>query len=74
MDNIATWPYVKLELKSLRKESIFLYSKRHNLQFFLTYRGVTSSGVAISRVTLHDRAEIFVKKTTIYKSNMTQHS
>ena len=31
-----------------------------------------SLGVAIFKVTLRDRAEVFVKKTTIYKNSMTQ--
>ena len=49
-------------LNILRKESIFLYSKR---KIFFRRIGVfTSLGVAIFRVTLRDRAQIFLKKIT----------
>ena len=41
-------------LKILGKESIFLYSKRHNVQFFSAYRGVYLFSGAIFRVTLRD--------------------
>ena len=53
-------------LKTLRKESIFLHSKRH---FFSTYRGVYFFSVANFRVTLRDRAHIFLKKATIYEND-----
>ena len=49
----------------LLKESILLYSKIHNLQFFLPIGVFTSLGVAFFRVTLLDHAQIFVKRATI---------
>ena len=54
-------------LNILRKESIFLYSKRKN--FFRRIGVFTSLGVAIFRVTLRDRAQIFLKKATIYEND-----
>ena len=54
-------------LNILRKESIFLYSKRKN--FFRRIGVFTSLGVAIFRVTLRDRAQIFLKKATIYAND-----
>ena len=54
-------------LNILRKESIFLYSKRKN--FFRRIGVFTSLGVAIFRVTLRDRAQIFLKKVTIYEND-----
>ena len=60
-------------LKILKKESTFLHSRRHKLQFFFWFIGVfTFLGVAIFRVTLHDPAQIFVKKATIYENGMYQ--
>ena len=56
-------------LKLLREEPIFLYLKR---QIFSTYRGSYFLGVAIVRVSLNDRAQIFVKKATVYENDMTQ--
>ena len=54
-------------LQILRKESIFIYSKRKT---FIPRIGVfTSVAVAIFRVTLRDRAQIFLKKVTIYKND-----
>ena len=52
-------------LKTLRKESIFLYQNRHNLQFFRPIGVFTSLGVAIFRVTLRDRAEAFVRRCSV---------
>ena len=54
-------------LNILRKESIFLYSKRK--KFFRRIGVFTSLGVAIFRVTLRDRAQIFLKKATIYEND-----
>ena len=61
-------------VKKLRKEFIFVYSKRHNLQRDTSFRGVyfLRLGMAIFRVILRDSAQILVKKTTIYKHDMTQ--
>ena len=62
-------------LTSLRKEYIFVNSKGHSLPFCLTYRGVLlliRLGVAIFRVTLCDRTQIFVKKTIIYENDVTK--
>ena len=54
-------------LQILRKESIFLYSKR---KIFIRPIGMlTSLGVAIFRVTLRDRAQIFLKKATVRKND-----
>ena len=53
-------------LKTLRKENIFLYSNRQ-----LFFDLFSSLGVAIFRVTLRDRAQIFLKKATIYENDMT---
>ena len=54
-------------LNILRKESILLYSKRKN--FFQRIGVFTSLGVAIFWVTLRDRAQIFLKKATIYEND-----
>ena len=69
-------------LKNLRKESIFLYLKRHTFSDLFTLLSVaifrvtsdlfTLLSVAIFRVTLLDRAQIFAEKATIYKNDMTQ--
>ena len=60
-------------LKLLGKEYIFLYWKRLKPQSFFRPIGVfTSLGVAIFRVTLCGRAQIFAKKATIYKNDMNQ--
>ena len=40
--------------------------------FFRPIRVFTSLGVVTFRVTLRDRAHIFVKKTTIYENDMSQ--
>ena len=54
-------------LNLLRKESIFLYSKR---PFFYRLIGVfTALGVTIFRITLRDRAQIFLKKAKIYEKD-----
>ena len=54
-------------LQILRKESLFLYSKR---KIFIRPIGMpTSLGVAIFRVTLRDRAQIFLKKAAIYEND-----
>ena len=54
-------------LHILRKESIFLYSKR---KIFIRRVGVfTSLGVAIFRVTLRDHTQIFLKKAIIYEND-----
>ena len=53
-------------LNILKKGSIFLYSKR------IFFRGIvefTSLAMAIFRVTLHDRAQIFLKKIIIYEND-----
>ena len=62
-------------LTSLRKEYIFVNSKGHSLPFCLTYRGVLlliRLGIAIFRVTLRDRTQVFVKKTIIYEDDVTK--
>ena len=69
--------YITLEkswiLKLLGKEHIFLYWKKLKLQSFIRPIGAfTSLDVAIFRVTLCGRAQIFVKKAPIYKNDMSQ--
>ena len=75
--------YRHINIKNFRKESNrkkfkkrihFVYSKRHNLQRDTSFRGVyfLRLGMAIFRVILRDSAQILVKKTTIYKHDMTQ--
>ena len=54
-------------LNILRKEFIFLYSKTKT--FFRRIAVFTSLGVLIFWVTLRNCAQIFLKKTTIYKND-----
>ena len=74
MDNIATCPYIKLqkrvEFEKFFKKDSFSYTQRDN--FFRPIGVFASLGVAIFRVTLRDRAQIFLEKTTIYENGMTQ--
>ena len=62
MYDIAACPIYKktlencLILKTLRNESIFLYSNRHNLQFFLPSGVFTSLVVTIYRFSLREPA------------------
>ena len=74
-NTIGTWEhndtpnYIKLKksfvLKVLRKESTFVYSKRHKLQFLSSYRGAyfLRLGVAISRLLYMTVPGYLLKKT-----------
>ena len=46
--------------------------KYSDMAIYKTLEKFTSLGVAIFRVTLRDRTQIFLKKATIYENDMTQ--
>ena len=62
MESIATCPYFRKELKSKNFVKIIYFPLLKETIFFRPIGVFTSLDVTISRVTLHERAQIFLKK------------